>query len=323
MTEIHIPNPITDAHVALLYGGWSEEKDISKESALSCKEALLEAGFSTVELLEVSEKNFVSKLETGAYDVAFIAMHGAYGEDGSIQGLLDFLRLPYTFSGVRGAAIASHKAYEKLFYNGAHLLVPRFLVLSSGQKVDPEFTSVFFDGAPVFVKPCTNGSSYGVSKVTDYSEYTQAVEKARKNSKDVIVEEAIEGMEVTVPVIGYPEPFALPVVQINTGADFYDNKVKYEPSELHHVIPAELPQEIREELQACALTAHRCLGLSAASRSDFIVTKEGAPYLLETNVIPGMTKTSLLPDSAAHAGISFPELCKHFVEWAFVRAAER
>lgn len=323
MTEKHIPNPITDAHVALLYGGWSEEKEISKDSALSCKEALIEAGFCCVDLLEVSKKSFVSKLETGSYDVAFIAMHGAYGEDGSVQGLLDFLRIPYTFSGVRGAAIASHKAYEKRFYNGAHLLTPRALVISSGQKVDPEFASVFFDGAPVFVKPCTNGSSYGVSKVTDYNEYIQAVEKARKNSKEVIVEEAIEGMEVTVPVIGYPAPFALPVVQINTGAEFYDNKVKYEPSELHHVIPADLSKETLKELQTCAVTAHQGLGLSAASRSDFIVTKEGEPYLLETNVIPGMTKTSLLPDSAAHAGISFPELCKHFVEWAFVRAAER
>ena len=132
----------------------------------------------------------------------------------------------------------------------------------------------------------------------------------------IFIESCVEGTEITVPVVGNEEPEALPVVEIVTNAEFYDLKVKYEPSELHHVIPARIPEESYARAQELAIRAHQALGCRGASRSDFIVRADGTPVILETNTIPGMTEMSLLPDSARHAGISFPDLCKRFVELA-------
>lgn len=323
MTRVQIPTPITNARVAVLWGGWSNEREISHTSAKSCAKALTEAGFSQVMLLDVAETDFISQLTSGQFDVAFVAMHGKYGEDGSVQGLLEILHMPYTFSGVRACALASDKATAKIIYKHANLPVPPALVLTKDAQVDAAAIEFALGGYPVFVKPATNGSSYGVSKVHSEAELAAAVALARESGDRVLVERAVEGTEVTVPVLGYPDPIALPPIEINTGADFYNLQVKYEPSELHHVIPARLDPAVLEQVKAIAQAAHCALGCSAASRSDLIVTADGGPYLLETNVIPGMTETSLFPDSAAHAGITFPELCTHFVEWAFVRASEQ
>lgn len=321
MADVHIPNPITKARVAMLWGGWSNEREISHSSATSCKAALEEAGFNNVVLLDVAEPNFVENLMQSMFDVAFIAMHGKYGEDGSVQGLLEILHMPYTFSNVSACVLASNKATAKVLYKHAGLPVAPSMVLEKTAQVSAEKVEALLGDYPFFVKPVCNGSSYGITKVKEANEFKEAVAYARKSSSRVLIECGIEGAEVTAPVLGYPEPFALPVVQINTGkdAEFYDLNVKYEPSELHHVIPAQLEADVIENIQDIAVQAHKTLGCSAASRSDFIVTKAGEPYLLETNVIPGMTSTSLFPDSAAHAHISFPELCTHFVEWAFVR----
>ena len=171
-------------------------------------------------------------------------------------------------------------------------------------------------GLPIFVKPAANGSSYGVSRVTEASALNDAIARAGEGGGRVLVEECVEGMEITVPVVGNDEPRALPVVEIVTGAEFYDLKVKYEPSAMHHVIPARLEPGVYAKAQELALRAHRALGCRGCSRSDFIVTANGEPVILETNTIPGMTAQSLLPDSARHGGIEFPELCATFVELA-------
>jgi D-alanine-D-alanine ligase len=171
-------------------------------------------------------------------------------------------------------------------------------------------------GLPLFVKPACNGSSYGITRVTDISQLPAALELASSQGDNALVEQCITGMEITVPVIGNDDPQALPIVEIVTGAEFYDLKVKYEPGELHHVIPARLSEDVYARAQELAISAHKALGCRGASRSDFIVTADGTPYILETNTIPGMTETSLLPDSARRAGIEFPELCRRFVEFA-------
>jgi D-alanine-D-alanine ligase len=152
--------------------------------------------------------------------------------------------------------------------------------------------------------------------VTDVSQLPAALELASSQGDNALVEQCITGMEITVPVIGNDDPQALPIVEIVTGAEFYDLKVKYEPGELHHVIPARLSEDVYARAQELAISAHKALGCRGASRSDFIVTADGTPYILETNTIPGMTETSLLPDSARRAGIEFPELCRRFVEFA-------
>lgn len=304
--------------VVVLAGGWSDEREISLSSGRACRDALLEAGFAHVDLLDVAAEGFVKTLADGGYDVAFVAMHGAYGEDGCVQGLLEVMHLPYTFSGVLASAAGTAKEVAKALYRKADIPVPRGCDLAAGHvPSDDELDRLVSKlGLPLFVKPSGNGSSYGVTRVTERSQLGPAIELAGEGGGRVLVEECISGTEITVPVIGNADPRALPIVEIVTGADFYDLKVKYEPASLHHVIPARLEPGVYARAQELAVRAHQALGCRGCSRSDFIVTDEGMPVILETNTIPGMTPTSLLPDSARHGGIEFPELCCRFVEYA-------
>lgn len=309
---------VTQSKLVVLAGGWSDEREVSLESGKACAKALAEAGFSDVTLLDVAAPDFVGALVSGGYDVAFVAMHGRYGEDGCIQGMLEVLHLPYTFSGVLASAMGTEKEVAKAIYRQAQIPVPEGVDLPGDVALtDKQAEELVANlGLPVFVKPAANGSSYGITKVTSARQLARAVARAGEGGCRVLVESCVEGTEITVPVVGNEEPEALPVVEIVTNAEFYDLKVKYEPFELHHVIPARIPEESYARAQELAIRAHRALGCRGASRSDFIVRADGIPVILETNTIPGMTEMSLLPDSARHAGISFPDLCKRFVELA-------
>ena len=309
---------VTQSKLVVLAGGWSDEREVSLESGKACAKALAEAGFSDVTLLDVAAPDFVGALVSGGYDVAFVAMHGRYGEDGCIQGMLEVLHLPYTFSGVLASAMGTEKEVAKAIYRQAQIPVPEGVDLPGDVALtDKQAEELVANlGLPVFVKPAANGSSYGITKVTSARQLARAVARAGEGGCRVLVESCVEGTEITVPVVGNEEPEALPVVEIVTNAEFYDLKVKYEPSELHHVIPARIPEESYARAQELAIRAHQALGCRGASRSDFIVRADGIPVILETNTIPGMTEMSLLPDSARHAGISFPDLCKRFVELA-------
>jgi D-alanine-D-alanine ligase len=261
----------------------------------------------------------VRHLLDGHYDVAYVAMHGRFGEDGCIQGMLEILHIPYTFSGVLASALGTEKDRAKECYRAAGIPTPEGIVVRQGSALTDDQIAQLVEhyGLPLFVKPAANGSSYGITRVNEIDQLAGAIERAGAKGGNVLVEQCIQGTEVTAPVIGSGDGAqALPIIQINTGAEFYDLKVKYEPSELHHVIPAQIDPAIYQQVQELAVRAHAALGCKGASRSDFIVTSDGRPYILETNTIPGMTTTSLLPDSARHAGIEFPELCRRFVEWA-------
>lgn len=311
---------VTQCRVAVLAGGWSDEREISLSSGRACARALGEAGFEGVRLLDVADPRFVHDFLEGGYDVAFVAMHGRHGEDGCVQGLLEVLHVPYTFSGVLASAVATEKGMAKQVYRAAGIPTPEDVSLPEGHVPSDEECDELVErlGLPLFVKPCANGSSYGITRVTAVSQLAEAVRTAAAGGQRVLVEACVAGTEITVPVIGNDDLQALPVIEVvmGDGADFYDLTVKYEPSELHHVIPVRLPEGVAERAQELAVRAHKALGCRGASRSDFIVTADGTPYILETNTIPGMTETSLLPDSARHAGISFPELCRRFVAWA-------
>lgn len=304
--------------VAVIGGGWSDEREISLSSATECQRALTEAGFATVDLLDLAARDFVSRIMGGGYDVAFVALHGRYGEDGSVQGLLDVLHIPYTFSGVAASAVASEKQLAKAVLKDAGIPVPEGVDLPAGISLTDEAVDTLVDrlGLPLFVKPAANGSSFGITRVSERSELAGAIELAGRAGGRVLVESCVEGTEITVPVIGNDDAHALPIVEIVTGAEFYDLKVKYEPSSMHHVIPARLEAGVYAHAQDLAVRAHRALGCRGCSRSDFIVRADGTPVILETNTIPGMTAESLLPDSARHGGIEFPELCTRFVEYA-------
>lgn len=311
--------------VAVIGGGWSDEREISLQSATQCQQALVEAGFSSVELLDLADEGFMARITSGDFDVAFVAMHGLYGEDGCIQGLLEILHIPYTFSGVVASAVSNEKQLTKAVYEKAGIRVPRGTdVDGAAIPADEELDALVSElGLPLFVKPAANGSSFGVTRVTKRERLADAIATAGAGGGRVLVEECVEGTEITVPVIGNADPRALPVVEIVTGAEFYDLKVKYEPSALHHVIPARLDEDVYATAQEQAVRAHIALGCLGCSRSDFIVTPEGEPVILETNTIPGMTAESLLPDSARHAGIEFPELCTMFVEYALEAHGKR
>lgn len=304
--------------VAVICGGWSDEREISLQSAREVRRALLAAGFKVADLLDLAARDFVARLVSGSYDVAFVALHGAYGEDGCIQGLLEILHIPYTFSGVTASAVSAEKELAKEVFARAGIRVPRGVDLPCHAQLSEERVDELVGelGLPLFVKPAANGSSFGITRVTERAQLSDAIERASSAGGRVLVEECVTGMEITVPVVGNEDAHALPIVEIVTGAEFYDLKVKYEPSALHHVIPARLEPGVYARAQELAVRAHRALGCRGCSRSDFIVTEAGEPVILETNTIPGMTAESLLPDSARHGGIEFPELCARFVEYA-------
>ena len=318
---------LTQYRVAVLSGGWSDERDISMSSGRACQQALREAGFITVELLDIADAHFVEYLSTGGYDVAFIALHGRYGEDGCIQGLLEVLHIPYTFSGVLSSALSADKERAKDICRAAGIPVPSGVTLAPGSEPTDDDLDVLVDkmGLPLFVKPVSNGSSFGISRVNERGGLAAAVRKAGSKGDRVLVEECVSGVEITVPVIGNDEPRALPIIEIALDSEFYDLKVKYEPASLHHIIPARLDETIYKRAEELGITAHKALGCRGVSRTDFIVKDDGTPVMLETNSIPGMTDRSLLPDAARHAGIEFSELCTLFVQWALedvpVRAA--
>lgn len=309
---------VTACKVAVLAGGWSDEREVSLMSGREVTAALGEAGFEQVDMLDVAAPGFIDDIAHGGYDVAFVALHGRYGEDGCVQGLLEVLHIPYTFSGVLASAMTMEKGVAKAIYRRAGIPVADDVVLANGEPIDDaRLDQIVADlGLPLFVKPADNGSSYGISRVTDRASLGEAIRRADAEGARVLVESAVSGTEITVPVIGNENPQALAVIEVVTGAEFYDVNVKYEPSELHHVIPARLAPQTYALAQQTAIQAHVALGCRGCSRSDFIVRDDGIPVILETNSIPGMTAASLLPDSARHVGITFPELCTRFVEFA-------
>lgn len=310
---------VTSAKVALLYGGLSSEREVSLNSGKECAQALKEAGFEQVDLIDTGDISCVTTIAEGNYDVAFVALHGRYGEDGCIQGFLELLGIPYTFSGVMASAVAADKAMTKDIYREHDIPTPEGICLLKGDELDVDATIEQL-GLPLFVKPVSNGSSYGVIRVAEAEDLQNAVKEAFKYDSRLLIESAIIGTEITVPVLGNTDPQALPIVEIRYDADFYDYSVKYDDPAKHHIIPPELPDEVIKRAGELACRAHAALGCAGVSRSDFIVTKDGTPVILETNIIPGMTASSLLPDAARRSGISFPELCKKLIELAFERA---
>ena len=244
--------------VVVLCGGWSDERDVSITSGTECRRALLESGFKKVDLLDIAEDRFAEKLADGNYDVAFPALHGRFGEDGCIQGMLEVMHIPYAFSGVFASAVATQKEAAKVLYAKAGIRTPRGVDLPAGAQLTQEQKDALVSklGLPLFVKPSGNGSSFGITRVTESAKLQEAVDLAGSEGERVLIEECVVGTEITVPVIGNADPHALPIVEIVTGADFYDVKVKYEPAELHHVIPARLAPAVYAKAQDAAVAAH-------------------------------------------------------------------
>jgi D-alanine-D-alanine ligase len=247
-------------------------------------------------------------------DVVFIALHGPGGEDGTVQGMLEVLRIPYTGSGVLASALAMDKVMSKRVLTGAGVLMPAGETVRRGRPIDWETLRAL--PMPVIVKPSAQGSTFGVTRVTDPDQLEAAVETAFEYDSAALIEQFVVGTEITVPVIGNTELDILPIVEIVPASGFYDFAAKYTPGATDEIVPARLSESIAAEARRIAALCHETLGCRGMSRTDMIVTEDGAIYTLETNTIPGMTTTSLLPRSAQAAGIAFPKLLDRLIELA-------
>lgn len=300
--------------VALLAGGKSGEREISLSSGKGAQSALEEAGFA-VTVLDPANKADLERLIAEDFDVAFLCLHGKGGEDGSIQGFLETIGLPYTGSGVWASALAIDKEKAKKFYREAGIPTPESLSITRGEEYSLDEIARKMGGSCV-VKPNKEGSSLGVFIVKSGDDLGESIDQAFKVGERLLIERYVEGMELTVAVVGDKEPEALPIIEIVPQSDSYDFESKYAPGGSQHICPARLDEEIARRVGDLAVRAHQALGCSGVSRSDFLLDAHGEPWILETNTIPGMTETSLLPDAARAAGISFPELCTRLVGYA-------
>ena len=306
-----------DQHIVVLMGGWSSERSVSLMSGKGVAEALRERGWSRVTELDMGH-DVAARLAELEPDVVFNALHGSPGEDGSVQGLLELMQIPYTHSGVATSAIAIDKELTKL------LLVPAGVRMPVGTMVD---SASLHERDPIprpyVLKPVNEGSSVGVAIVTDASNCGNPISRNAvgpwQQFDRLLAEPFIRGRELTVAVLGNE---ALCVTELKPHNDFYDFEAKYTDGVTQHICPAEIPDEIARAMLDMALTAHRALGCSGASRSDFRWDDEQGEagiYLLETNTQPGMTSLSLVPEQARQRGIPYGELVERIVAEALTR----
>ena len=307
-------NP-ADCKVALLCGGNSNEREISLASGAGALQALEEAGFKVMRI-DPSEKSELKILLEEPFDVAFLCMHGKGGEDGTLQGMLEILGIPYTCSHSLASGIAMDKGLSKMFYHKAGVPTPCSVTVNKGEDVTVE-QLVKEVGPRSVVKPATEGSALGIYMTDTPESVQEALAKVHEIDDQALVETFIEGTELTVAVLGNENPQALPIIEIVPRGEFYDFDSKYAPGGSQHIIPARISDDYTALVQDLAVKAHKALGCSGVSRTDVILdTVNGQAWVLETNTIPGMTATSLLPDAARAAGISFPELCTQLIEYA-------
>ena len=300
-------------HVAVLHGGVSAEREVSLATGAQVVAALREASF-TVTPIEVGADlgAVIAALQAAKPDVVFNALHGRFGEDGCIQGVLDWLGLPYTHSGLRASAIAMDKAAAKAAFAAAGLPV------AASRIVSPEELEVADPlPRPFVVKPVNEGSSVGVEILREGDNRRADIARGWRYDRRIMAEAYIPGRELTVAVMG-DRP--LEVTEIATGNVFYDYDAKYADGGSRHTLPAPVHPAIREQAMEAAVRAHQALGCRGVSRADFryddTAGEPGRLYILEVNTQPGMTRTSLVPEQAAHVGIPFPELCAWMVREA-------
>ena len=306
-----------DAKIAVVMGGAGFEREVSIQSGSGVMRALQSLGYDTQSL--DYDLRFVDAIREIKPDLVFIALHGPGGEDGQIQGLLEYLAIPYTGSGIEASALAMDKHLSKklLAAEGLPTAAWDLFDLSGG-------TLPLLPGSldlPLVIKPRFEGSSSGVVIVKTHEQWTSSMLNAAKMFPQIMAEEYITGREFTCGVLGEE---ALPVLEIIANNDeFYTYDAKYASGGSTHIVPAHIDEDLAARLQMLALSVHRLMGLRDYSRTDFIVSSEGRPYILEVNTLPGLTQTSLLPDACASIGISYEALVERLVGYALSRADVR
>lgn len=300
-------------NLAILSGGVSSEREVSLKSGDQVYKALDKAKYN---IIRYDPKTDLPRLvsDSAGIDAALIILHGKFGEDGTVQGLLDLLDIPYQGSGVLGSSIAMNKVASKLLYEQAGLPVPPYIIIKKGERVNPA-TCTGMLGMPLVIKPVSGGSSIGVSIVRSEESFREALKSAFEYDNSVIIEEFIEGIEITGGIIGNEKLKALPIIEIvpDKKFEFFDYTAKYTSGATKEICPARISDALSLKAQTFAKMAHKALFCMGYSRTDMILAGKEI-YILETNTIPGMTSNSLLPIAAKAAGISFSGLLDRLIE---------
>jgi D-alanine-D-alanine ligase len=291
--------------IAVLMGGLSAEREVSLASGASVQRALAALGYDAVAI--DMDRDLARALTDERIDVAFICLHGRYGEDGAVQGLLEVMGIPYTGSGVLASALAMNKVFAKQVFETSGLTVAPYRVARRGS--DVVLAGLGFS-LPVVVKPSREGSSVGVSIVKREEDLPQAVETAFSYDEEILVEQFIKGREIQVGIL---DDRPIGAIEIVPKKEFYDYEAKYTEGMAEHILPAPLPPDLYQRVLDAGEKAHRVLDCSGYSRVDFLVTENEECYLLEVNTLPGMTDLSLLPEIAQGAGIAFGELVERIL----------
>ena len=294
--------------VAVLMGGRSAERAVSLKSGERVLAALKRKSVDA-HSFDPKERGLAALIEE-RFDRAFVALHGRYGEDGTIQGALELIGVPYTGSGVLGSALAMDKWRAKLVWQGSGIPTPHCELLTRDSDLHGVATRL---GLPLMVKPANEGSSIGMTKVKSARDLPEAYALAANYDRVVIAEAFVDGVELTVGVLG---DTALPLIELETPREFYDYEAKYNAEDTRYIIPCGLPPDAERIIQDEALRAFRTLSCSGWGRVDLMLDRTGKPYFLEVNTSPGMTEHSLVPMAARHAGLSFEDLCLRILELA-------
>ncbi|KKR41426.1 MAG: D-alanine-D-alanine ligase Ddl [Microgenomates group bacterium GW2011_GWC1_41_20] len=300
--------------IVVLMGGKSSEHDISVISGNEVVKNLDKKKYLAIPVVISKEGKGFDRINKNKPDIVFIALHGKFGEDGTVQGMLELLGIPYTGSGVLASSIGMDKLMFRKLMHAEGITSPDYFVVNKNEKVRKLFKP------PYFVKPFDGGSSVGVSIVKKGKELENALKLVFRYSETAIVEEFVEGLEVTCGVLGNDNPVALPVTEIHPiKGDFFDYKSKYNENGSEEITPARISKKMTEEVRGLAVKIHKIVGARGFSRVDFILQKGKTPIVLEINTIPGMTPMSLLPKAAAAAGITYPQLLDRIIGFADVK----
>lgn len=291
--------------IAVIYGGTSSERSVSLSTGKGVIAALEKKGHDVQGIdFDPDRLDEVLKLDV---DLAFIGLHGKYGEDGRIQALLDMMKIPYVGSGVGASSLAMDKGRAKVMFEKAGIRVAKGKIMKLGETLED---SPF--GYPVVIKPNQEGSTIGLTIAENQDAFTEGIRTAFQFDPEIMIETYVKGKEITVSILG---EVALPIIEIVPKNRYYDYESKYAPGMSEHIIPARLSEQTTKKVKEWSVLAHQTLGCQIYSRVDFIVPEDGSePIILEVNTLPGMTPTSLFPDAAREIGLSYEDMINRLVE---------
>jgi len=301
--------------ILVLMGGWSEEREVSLKSGKAVYNGLKQAGYDVV-CMDLNRENIGDIIKIKP-DVVFIALHGKFGEDGTVQGYLELAGIPYTGSGVEASAVCINKALSKKIFTYEGIPTAPYMLVTQAILTDEIVEDIKSQiGIPVVIKAATQGSSIGTYIVKEPREIMNAIKSALTYSDEVVIEKYIDGIQLTVAVIGNQNPVILPPIEITSKNDFYDYESKYTPGMCEHIIPARIEEQLNHKIEEISKQVYEKMGCRGFARIDFMVDREGNPFVLEVNTIPGMTEMSLVPDAARAAGFTFESLVDKIIKLA-------